>query len=69
MNNNIKLASELVRIASRLVAGHVFCDDREYRNIREVKAEYPSAAKIVKVTGGWAVFDTLADYETWKRQK
>lgn len=35
----------------------------------QVKREYPSAAKIVKVVGGYAVFDTLQEYETWRAQK
>jgi hypothetical protein len=35
----------------------------------QAKKENPGAAKIVKVTGGYAVFDTIADYETWRNQK
>ena len=26
-------------------------------------------AKIVKVQEGWAFFETIQEYETWKRQK
>lgn len=29
----------------------------------------PWAAKIVKVCGGYMGFESIADYETWKRQK
>lgn len=43
--------------------------DSDYASRREVVAEYPEAAKIVRVEGGWAVFDTYEDYETWRRQK
>ena len=38
-------------------------------NHKEVAAEYPSAAKIVKVEGGYHVFMTINEYETWKKQK
>lgn len=29
----------------------------------------PWAAKVVKVDGGYMAFESVADYETWKRQK
>lgn len=29
----------------------------------------PWAAKVVKVDGGYMAFESIADYETWKRQK
>lgn len=29
----------------------------------------PWAAKVVKVDGGYRAFESLADYEIWKRQK
>lgn len=29
----------------------------------------PWAAKIVKVEGGYLAFESMADYQTWKRQK
>ena len=38
-------------------------------NRKEVAAEYPSAAKIVKVESGYRVFMTINEYETWKKQK
>lgn len=45
-----------------------FCDERDYRTIADVKREYPG--QIVKrVTGGWMVFDTVSDYETWRHQR
>jgi len=37
--------------------------------LAEVKAAEPNAAKIVKVEGGWLVFDSQTDYETWRKQK
>ena len=36
---------------------------------KEAKKECPTAAKIVKVEGGYACFDTVQDYEIWKNQK
>jgi hypothetical protein len=41
----------------------------ESKSRKEVVAAYPDAAKIVKVCGGYKVFETIADYETWKNQK
>jgi hypothetical protein len=46
-----------------------FCREEDYKNRKAVAAEYPAAAKIRKVCGGWMVFDTLADYEIWRKQK
>ena len=43
--------------------------EKAYKSAKEVKADYPSAVKVVKVCGGWAVFEYWADYETWKNQK
>ncbi len=31
--------------------------------------EAPWAAKLVKVTGGWLAFETLADYRAWVRHR
>lgn len=41
----------------------------EYRSRREVAREYTWAYAIVKVCGGWAVFDTADDYKTWRGQR
>lgn len=38
-------------------------------NRKAVIAQYPSAAKIVKVEGGYKVFETMTDYQTWIGQK
>ena len=38
-------------------------------NRKEVVAQNPNAAKIVKVEGGYMVFKYMSDYETWKSQK
>jgi len=37
--------------------------------MRDAKRQAPWAAKIVKVEGGYKAFESIADYETWKRQK
>ena len=36
---------------------------------KQVKEEYPDHVKIVKVTGGYAVFETWTDYDAWINQK
>jgi hypothetical protein len=41
----------------------------EYKTRAAVVKAYPGAAKIIKACGGWAVFETVADYETWRNQK
>lgn len=35
----------------------------------EARKLAPWAAKVVKVDGGYRAFESIADYETWKRQK
>lgn len=47
----------------------IFAPETEYKNRKAVVAAYPSAAKITKVCGGWAVFGTLDEYHTWRQQK
>ncbi len=47
----------------------IMCDKRDYKDRKAVTEAYPGAAKIVQVEGGWAVFATLADWQTWKKQK
>ena len=46
-----------------------FAAGEDYKTRKAVVAEYPGAAKIVKVTGGWAVFGTITDYNTWHKQR
>ncbi len=46
-----------------------FASQQDYANIEAVKEEYPSAAEIVEVDGGWMVFDTVTDAETWRNQE
>ena len=41
----------------------------EAKTRREAERKVTLAAKIVKVTGGYMVFDTHAEYETWRQQK
>ncbi len=31
--------------------------------------DYPWASKVVKVEGGYMCFESIDDYETWKKQK
>ena len=35
----------------------------------EARKAAPWAAKVVKVEGGYIAFESVTDYETWKRQK
>lgn len=41
----------------------------EYETEQEVMDKYPSAAVVIEVEGGWMVFDTVDEYETWENQK
>ena len=36
---------------------------------KQAVREYPEAEKILKVEGGYMVFDTYDDYLTWRRQR
>lgn len=45
------------------------CQDIDYKSRAEVAKSYPSAVKILRVDGGWIVFETYTDYETWRNQK
>ena len=31
--------------------------------------QYPWACKIVKVDGGYMAFESIVDYDTWRKQK
>lgn len=42
---------------------------QDYENIEAVRSEYPGAAEIVEVEGGWMVFDTITDAEMWRNQQ
>lgn len=44
-------------------------DEKYYKNLKEVESEFPAAVKIVKVEGGWVVFETWPDYVIWTEQK
>lgn len=39
------------------------------KSMKEAKENNPGAAKIVKVDGGYMIFATIADYDTWRKQK
>ena len=47
---------------------HKFCSENDYANIDAVRSEYPGAASIIEVDGGWAVFDTVEDEQIWQNQ-
>lgn len=47
----------------------IYCYKPGYANRGEVEDAHPAAAVIKAVCGGWAVFETYEDYETWRRQK
>lgn len=41
----------------------------EVKTRKEAAKLAPWAAKIVKVSGGYMAFESIADFETWKKQK
>jgi len=47
----------------------MFVSAENYKDIDSVENEHPSAAAIVEVEGGWRVFETATDYETWQCQE
>lgn len=42
-----------------------FVSRDDYATQADVEAEYPGAAVIVEVDGGWMVFETVTDFEIW----
>jgi len=46
----------------------IFASETDYKNRAKVRAAYPSAVKIVKVCGGWAVYEYWTDYQIAKNQ-
>lgn len=47
----------------------IFAAETEYKNRAQVRAAYPAAVRIVRVCGGWAVFEYWPDYYIAKNQK
>ena len=47
---------------------HIFVSKEKLKTEEEVREIYPSATEIEKVCGGWCVFHTHHDYETWRNQ-
>lgn len=45
-----------------------FCSERDYSSRGEVCTLFPGW-KVVRVCGGWMVFEFIEDYETWRKQK
>ena len=46
-----------------------FASKTDYTNLKSVRDAYPGATKIVRVDGGWLVFETTTDYNTWVNQR
>jgi len=47
----------------------MFVPSKDYENIGAVEDQYPGATVIVEVDGGWMIFGTATDYETWQGQE
>ena len=45
-----------------------FASQQDYADIDAVSNAYPWAAEIIEVDGGWMVFDTVTDADTWRAQ-
>ena len=45
-----------------------FADAQDYADKDAVEDEYPWAAEIIEVEGGWRVYESAADAQTWKNQ-
>ena len=63
-------------VYSKIVMAQTRAEDRVMRTVfaenctrRMAAREYPWAALIVKVEGGYLCFESVVDYETWKKQK
>jgi hypothetical protein len=41
----------------------------EAKSAKAARKAAPWAAKVVKVQGGYIAFASVADYETWRRQR
>ena len=46
----------------------LFADARDYANKDAVVDAHPWFAVIVEVEGGWQVFESTQDHETWEKQ-
>ena len=47
----------------------VCADSSDYADRAVVENEYAWAAEIIKVEGGWHVFESADDAETWSNQQ
>jgi len=45
-----------------------FCSKEEYEFDHVVEDEHPEAVVIVDVEGGWMIFDSNDEFETWEKQ-
>ena len=46
-----------------------FASKQDYLSRKHVGEAFSDASKIVRVDGGWMVFDTETDYRSWKAQR
>jgi hypothetical protein len=46
-----------------------FVSAQDYDSIEAVEEAYPAATEIIEVEGGWMVFDSATDAETWRNQQ
>lgn len=46
-----------------------FVSNQDYKSIRAVRNAYVCAFKILAVEGGWMVFDSMNDFQTWRNQR
>lgn len=46
-----------------------FVTQQAFENSDAVAEEFPCAAEIIEVEGGWMVFDTVTEAETWLNQQ
>tara|TARA_Y100001938_G_C7860793_1_gene315484 strand:+ start:481 stop:633 length:153 start_codon:yes stop_codon:yes gene_type:complete len=47
----------------------LFASDNDYKDQEAVEEAHPWFAVIHEVEGGWQVFESAADAETWENQK
>jgi hypothetical protein len=44
----------------------MFCSDKDYANLEAVANAHPGAFEIIRVQGGWQVFETAMDAGDWE---
>ena len=46
----------------------VFADSNDYTDKAAVEDDYSWAAEVIKVEGGWQVFESAEDAQVWQNQ-